>query len=353
MAKEESGDQTELPTPKRIEDSRKEGNVHKSKDLTSTVVLLTWLILGWLVVPMLSHHIEALFAESVSLFNKPFDVAVIQLGTSAFHAFLWLTIPLLLACAFMILLVEFLQVGPLFAPKKMLPKMEHMNPVEGIKKIFKQENWIELFKSIAKCAILLGIMYLAVRSFLPAYISLVHGTPGAFAPAFWAGAMRIGIWTIMAFVFVSVLDAFYQHYSYVKNLKMSMRDIKQEVKQSEGDPYIKGHRKQMHQEFAQASTSNAIRGASVVVTNPTHIAVAIRYQAGETELPMVVAKGEDYDAEEIKRIAKEAGVPILENVDLARGLYEKVETEDFITSEFFKVVAEVLRWAEQVKAQAR
>jgi type III secretion protein U len=353
MAKEQAGDQTEPPTPKRLQDARRDGDVHKSKDLSSTAIVLTWIIIGWMVMPMLSHHAKALFAQSLSLFKTPFDVALLQLGTSAFFALLWLTIPLLLATCFVILLVEFLQVGSVFAPKKMLPKMEHLNPVEGVKKIFRQENWVELFKSLAKAGILIGIIYLAVKSFLPAYISLVHGNPGIFGEAFWAGAMRIGIWTILAFVFISVLDAFYQRFSFMKNLKMSMRDIKQEVKQNEGDPMIKGQRRQMHQEFSQASQANAIRSANVVVTNPTHIAVAIRYDAEETELPMVIAKGEDYDAEEIKRIAAEAGVPILENVELARGLYEKVEIEDYISSEFFRAVAEVLRWAEQARDQQR
>jgi type III secretion protein U len=353
MAKEQAGDETEPPTPKRLQDARRDGDVHKSKDLTSTAIILTWIIIGWMIMPSLSHHAKALFTQSLELFNTPFDIAVMQLGTSALYAFLWLTIPLLLATCFVILIVEFLQVGAVFAPKKMLPKMEHLNPVEGIKKIFKQENWVELFKSTAKAGILIGIIYLAVHAFIPDFITLVHGNPAAFSEAFWAGAMRIGVWTILAFVFISVLDAFYQRFSFMKNLKMSMRDIKQEVKQNEGDPLIKGQRRQMHQEFSQAGAANAIRSASVVVTNPTHIAVAIRYEAGETELPMVVAKGEDYDAEEIKRIAAEAGVPILENVELARGLYEKVEIEDYITSDFFRAVAEVLRWAESVREQTR
>ncbi len=353
MAKEQSGDQTELPTQKRIEDARKEGQVNKSRDLTSTVIILTWIVLGGLAVPMLAHYAIALFELSVSLFDKPFDVAAQELAGAAFMALLWLTIPFLLAVCFMTLIIEFLQVGPVFAPKKVLPKMEHLNPVEGMKKIFKQETWVELAKSIIKAAALIAIIYVVVVNLLPSFVSLVHGTPQAFGHAFWQGAMHIGLWTIGCFVFVSALDAFYQKFSYIKNLKMSLRDIKKEIKENEGDPYIKAHRKQMHQEFSQASTASAIRNASVVVTNPTHIAVAIRYQKGDTELPMVVAKGEDYDAEEIKRIAAEAGVPILENVELARGLYAKVETEDYISSEFFKAVAEVLRWAEQAKHDQR
>ncbi len=130
---------------------------------------------------------------------------------------------------------------------------------------------------------------------------------------------------------------------------MSKRDIKQEHKDSEGDPMVKGQRKQLHQEWSQENQLSSVRRSSVVVTNPTHIAVALLYDADETELPMVVAKGEDDFAQRIKQAAEEAGVPIMQNVELARGLYRDIETHKFITEEFFDAVAEVLQWAEEVR----
>ena len=129
---------------------------------------------------------------------------------------------------------------------------------------------------------------------------------------------------------------------------MSRRDIKQEVKENEGDPHIKHKRKQLHQEWSHQNMLNSVRGSNVVVTNPTHIAVALLYEPGD-DLPLVVAKGEDHIAEEIKRAAMEAGVPILENVPLARGLNARVEIDDYISDEFFEAVAQVLFWAEGVR----
>ncbi len=132
---------------------------------------------------------------------------------------------------------------------------------------------------------------------------------------------------------------------------MSIRDIRQETKENEGDPYIKGRRRQLHQEWAQQNMLASVRRASVVVTNPTHLAIALFYEAGETDLPMVIAKGEDYEAKLIREAAEEAGIPIMRNVDLAHGLYERTELDDYLPAEFFEAVAELLRWAEGVREQ--
>jgi type III secretion protein U len=157
------------------------------------------------------------------------------------------------------------------------------------------------------------------------------------------------VWTIFVFFFVSAIDAGYQKYSYLKQLRMSRRDIKQEVKENEGDPYVKQRRRQLHQEWSQQNMLNAVRGSNVVVTNPTHIAVALQYEHGVTDLPVVVAKGEGATAEMIKKAAEEAGVPIMQNVELARGLNERTALDDYIDGEFFDAVAEVLRWAEGMR----
>jgi type III secretion protein U len=132
-------------------------------------------------------------------------------------------------------------------------------------------------------------------------------------------------------------------------LRMSRRDIQQEVKENEGDPHVKSRRRQLHQEWSQQNMLNAVRQSNVVVTNPTHIAIALQYEHGLTDLPVVVAKGEGYLAEQIKRAAEEAGVPILQNIELARGLHERVELDDYIGNEFFEAVAEVLHWAEGMR----
>lgn len=348
-SKDKGADKTEQPTAKKLRDARKEGNVNKSKELTSTVLVLGWLVGGWLLLGFMYRQLAALFEESLAAIQLPFVEALQRLTISALSALLWLTLPLLGLAVFLGLVVEFLQVGPIATLAKVKPDMSKLNPAEGIKKMFSMDNLVELVKSILKSLALLVIGFLVLRRLLPELLTLPYAPPAALGNAIWRGMMLIGIWTIFVFFFVSVLDASYQKFSYLKQLRMSRRDIRQEVKENEGDPYIKSRRRQLHQEWSQQNMLNAVRGSNVVVTNPTHIAIALQYEEGVTDLPVVVAKGEEHVAELIKKTAEESGVPILQNVALARGLNEKVELDDYIHNEFFEAVAEVLHWAENVR----
>lgn len=347
--KDQGADKTEKPTAKKVRDARKEGDIAKSKDLTSTVLLLGWLIGGWLLIGFMYDKLRALFQAGVGAIDRPFDAAVRELGMTAFNTLLWLTLPLLALALFLGVLVEFLQVGPIATIKKMTPKLDKLNPVEGVKKMFSMDNLVELVKALIKCTALLSIGGYVLWNMLPLLLRLPTSPPAAIGSALWYALLRIGLWTIFVFFFLSVLDAWYQKYSYTKKLRMSRRDIRQELKENEGDPYVKSRRKQLHQEWSQQNMLNAVRGSNVVVTNPTHVAVALQYEHGVDDLPVVVAKGEDGVAELIKKTAEEAGVPILENVKLARGLNENVEIDGYISSEFFDAVAEVLHWAEGVR----
>ncbi|HJT98345.1 MAG TPA: type III secretion system export apparatus subunit SctU [Rhodanobacteraceae bacterium] len=347
--KNDSGDRTEKPTAKRLKDARKEGDVHKSKELTSTVLVLVWLVAVWLLTPAYFRRLEGLFADSFRLMQDDRPGVVGGFLVSSVETLMVLSVPVMMGVALIGLFVEFLQVGSVFAPKRVKPDAARLNPAEGVKKMFSQENLVEVLKSIFKTAALATIFVLVLFSLLAEYVKLPLGVPGDIASAHWAGMLRIGIWTVFVFFFVSALDAFYQRYAFIKRLRMSRRDIRQELKENEGDPYIKSRRRQLHQEWAQQNMLQSVRQSSVVVTNPTHIAVALTYEPGETDLPIVTAKGEDHEADLIRRAAEEAGVPILRNVALARGLNEKIEIDDYISSEFFQAVAEVLRWAEEMR----
>jgi len=349
--KDQGADKTEKPTPKKIKDARKEGNVAKSKELTSTVLFLGWLAGGWLMMGFMYRKMRALFETSLAAVTHPFELGAREVGHVAFDTLLWLTLPLLALALFLGVLVEFLQVGPIVTLKKVSPKLDKLNPVEGIKKMFSMDNLVELVKSVIKSAALIFIGGYVLWGMLPQLLMLPSSPPAAIGSAVWYALVRIGIWTIFVFFFVSALDAWYQKFSYTKQLRMSRRDIKQEVKENEGDPYIKSRRRQLHQEWSQQNMLSAVRGSNVVVTNPTHIAVALQYEHGVDDLPVVVAKGEDGIAALIRQAAEEAGVPILQNVQLARGLNEKVELDNYISSEFFDAVAEVLHWAEGVRRE--
>jgi type III secretion protein U len=348
-AKNDGGDKTEKPTRKRLRDARKEGDVAKSKELTGTVLIGFWLISFWLLGPLLRDRLRALFQLSLDSVSKPFSEVVGALGWASFQALLTLTLALLLVAVGVALIVEFLQVGPVFAPKKVKPDANRLNPAEGIKRMFSLDNVVEVVKAVVKTTALVGIVLLVVFQQLGLWLKLPLASLGTLGEAYWQACTQVGIWVIGVFLFISFLDNIYQRFSHVKKLRMSRRDIKRELKDEEGDPYVKGRRRQLHQEWATRNLAQAARSASVLVTNPTHIAIALRYEPEETVVPLVTAKGEDDVAQLMREAAEEAGVPIMRNVDLARGLHERAEIDEFVPVEFFEAVAEVLRWADSIR----
>lgn len=349
---QDSGDRTEKPTAKRLRDARKDGDVHKSRELTSTVLVLGWFAMVWMAMDMAIRRLSELVDAATSAINQPFDVVVPQMGRLSLETLLWLSVPFLGAAIVLAVMTDFLQVGAVFAPKRIKPDVSRLNPVEGIKKLFSQENLIEVIKAAVKSAALIAICVFVLFALLPQYIKLPFAQHvGVIGHAFWVGMVRIGVWVIFVFFFVSVLDAFYQRFAFMKRLRMSRRDIRQELKENEGDPHVKGRRRQLHQEWAQQNMLAGVRKSSVVVVNPTHLAIALLYEAGATELPVIVAKGEDYEAALIRKAAEEAGVPIMRNVELAHGMYERVEVGDYLPSDFFEAVAELLHWAESVRRE--
>jgi type III secretion protein U len=355
MAKKEKGaSQTEQPTRKRLKDARKEGEVHKSRELTSTVLILLWLVMGWLLTPVIYHRLEGLFELTLKAFDTPFYVTVFDIGVAAAEAMLLISLMLLLPAALIGTFTTYLQVGPVFAPKRLKPNAAHVNPAEGIKRMFSQKNLVEVSKAVVKTILLFAIFVFVLLTMLGDFLRLPFAEPGLIGTGYWKSTVLIGSGVVLIFFFISVLDALYQRHVFIKELRMSRRDIRQELKDSEGDPHIRSQRKQLHKEWAEQNMLQAVRDSSVVVTNPTHIAVALYYEANESKLPTVTAKGEGLNAEAIKQTAREAGVPIVENVKLARGLHEKIDVDDYVTAEFFTAVAEVLRWAESVtKARPR
>ncbi len=349
MGKPKGGDQTEKPTPKRLKDARKEGEVHRSQELTNTLLLMLWLAMAPLLAGWVYQHLADAFEASFIGVgrHRPADL----LNTLQLDLMLLMraVLPLLIFASVVGIAADFLQLGPLFALKRLVPKMERINPVDGVKRMFSQENLVEVFKSIFKSAALLGIGVLVLRAMLPPILSLPDASPPDILRAWWRSLMWIGIWVVFVFFFVSVLDANYQRFVFIRNLMMSRRDIRDEVKTTEGDPMVKSRRRELHHEWSQQNMLASVRKSNVVVVNPTHIAVALSYEPGETDLPVVSAKGEGYEARLIREAAEQAGVPVLQNIDLARGLHANVAVDEYISADFFEAVAEILRWAESMR----
>jgi flagellar biosynthetic protein FlhB/type III secretion protein U len=355
----DSGDKTEKPTPKRLQDARKKGDVAKSREVTSTVVLIVWIGLGALVIGYAGGRLAALFESLFVTIGQGWATtgyagAVRSLGSQAFELSVLLVAILLLPVAAVGLLTDFLQTGPVLTFEKIKPKLEHMNPVEGVKRMFSMDNLIELIKSVAKTALLAVVGWLVIRSALPDMVALARSpaqAPQAIGALTWSLTLKLLAWTAATFALVSALDAAYQRYSFIKKMRMSMRDIKQEMKESEGDPYIKAQRKQLHQEWSQRNQQQAARSAAALVVNPTHIAIAIEYDRETCPVPMISAKGEDHVARAMREAAEEAGVPIVRNVPLARDLLARGEIGEVIPNDVFDAIAEVILWAREVRKE--
>ncbi|MCG8312523.1 MAG: type III secretion system export apparatus subunit SctU [Pseudomonadales bacterium] len=355
MSQEKKADQTEKPTAKRLKDARKDGDIHQSQDLSKTFLLLVW-------VGLFALLMDYIFSQVYSVFHLSFiEIAntkasnnpnLIQSGAAAVEALINSLLPLLLVASALGIFISFIQIGVVFAPKKLIPKLEHINPIGGLKRIFSQRNLIEFLKSIFKTVLLICIILFILYAFLADILRLPMGSTEAVLATYWQVTKYVFGFSIFAFLFVSILDAFYQRHDYIKNLMMSRSDIKKEQKDMEGDPEIKGKRRQLHQEWSENNVLSSVRKANVVVTNPTHYAVALYYQKDETDLPIVIAKGEDWLAQRIKQVAEEEGIPVMENVSLARGLYADIKENQHITREYFKAVAEVLKWAEDIRKNA-
>ncbi len=349
--KNDGGDKTEQPTSKKLQDARKKGQVPKSHDLTSTVTLVAWLGVLIIAGAYMARELMALMQASLEAMSQPFELAAPALGTLAWQTGLLLIFLAVLPAVAVGVLTEFLQAGPVFSGEKLKPQAENLNPVEGIKRMFTMDNLIEVLKSLAKTALLLGIGWLVLRTAIPATGQLFDAPAGvtALAGLLEQVTRQTVIWTLVTFLLVAALDVAYQRHSFTKKLRMSMRDIQQETKEAEGDPHVKQQRKQSHQEWSQRNATQAARQANVLVVNPTHVAIAIDYDRDACPVPMISAKGEDHVARAMREAAEEAGVPIVRNVPLARDLLARGEVGELVPADLFDIVAEVILWARDVR----
>jgi type III secretion protein U len=347
---DDSGDKTEQPTPKKLQDARKKGQVAKSRDVTSTVTLFAALVLALLAVGFAGSQLMALVELSVAVIQEPFANAAPRLARAALLTLLGLSAAVLVPMATLGVFTEYLQAGPVFALDRVSPKLEHMNPVEGVKRMFSVDTLVELAKAVVKAAALLLIAWIAVRAMLPelALLPLTRDAAGL-GDALAVGTRHVLVWTLTLFVLLALLDVAYQRYSFLKKMRMSRRDIRQEMKESEGDPYVKQQRRQVHQEWSQRHAAAAAREANVLVVNPTHVAVAIDYDRQTCPVPTIAAVGQDETARAMREAAEEAGVPVVRNVPLARDLLARGEVGELVPQDLFDVIADVLLWAREVR----
>lgn len=346
-------EKTEKATPKRKKEAREKGQVVQSRELTSAAILMFTFIGIKFFGDYLINHFKLVVTSPFAYFknvDNVFRVNNINLYmTEVFKSVILLAGPIFIVVIAIALIANYAQVGFLFTTKTLEPKFEKLNPVEGFKRMFSSRALVELFKSLAKL-ILLGYVaysYLAGQSssITRLYDMSVEGILIFIAQTAYNIVLRMGI---ILFA-IAVVDYFYQWKSSEKNLKMSKQEIKEEYKLSEGNPEIKAKIKQKQRQMAMRRMMQDVPKADVVITNPTHFAVAIKYDSQKNAAPIVVAKGQDYLAQRIKQIARENKVDIVENRPLARSLYANADIGDSIPSDLYQAVAEVLAYVYSLK----
>ncbi|MDR1246321.1 MAG: flagellar biosynthesis protein FlhB [Clostridiales Family XIII bacterium] len=347
---------TEKATSKKRNDERKKGNVFKSRDVVSVVSLL----LGFMIIALMSGHIysqvKELYLYIMDYAGSADGLTIVQSGAIARRMTVSAAAaaaPVLAVMFLVAVLANALQTKFLLSWDLLKPKFSRMNPISGIKRVFFSLNSVvELLKSIVKIAVVFWLVYGTIMTLLSVAPDLLNTALDAGLLFMRDEIMDMVYIVCLIFTAVAILDYFYQRYDYEKKLRMSKQEVKDEYKQTEGDPMIKGKRREKQREISMSRMMQQIPQADVVVRNPTHFAVALRYDIDKDPAPVVLAKGQDYVALRIISIAEEHEVLMTENPSLARSLYGAVEVGGYIPAELYNAVAEVMAWVyEQQKRE--
>ncbi|KIL44902.1 flagellar biosynthesis protein FlhB [Jeotgalibacillus soli] len=346
-----AGEKTEKATPKKRNDSRGKGQVAKSQDVTTALILFAVFLflffaggffekrmLDLVTVPLMDYILIPVTRDTAMIV---FIDMIIQVA--------WIVGPIMAVSVLAGIVGNYIQVGFLVATEPLTPKLSKMNPIQGFKRIFSVRAIVEFLKSILKISII-GVTTVSVL-----WMSIEHVLSLSLKPVVeslhTAGSLtvRMGLYASILLLILSIMDYLYQKYDFEKNIRMSKQDIKDEYKNMEGDPLVKSKIKQRQREMAMQRMMQEIPNADVVITNPTHYAIVLKYKDGEVDAPIVVAKGVDFIAQKIKLIAKENDIVAIENRPLARALFDQAEIGDPIPEEFFKSVAEILAYVYRIK----
>ncbi len=336
-------EKTEQPTPKKIREAREKGEVAKSRDFTQTVLVIA--LFGYIVAQgrEITVSFEQLVVTPLAFISADFGFAISTVVQDLIKQAFSITLPFVGIVLGLGIFIEALQTGMLISFKALMPSAKKLNFIENAKNIFSKNNLVEFLKSTAKILIVSYIVYVFIHGSIPALMRAPYYDIYDIGTIFSQMLKGIIVYVGFCYVVISLADFAWQRYSYTKKLMMSKDEVKQEYKTMEGDPHIKSHRKQLHQQMLQEDAVAKTRSASVVVTNPTHLAIALHYDEDETPLPVVLAKGEGYLASRMVEAAREAGVPVMQNVPLARALFDQGNVDHYIPSDLIEPVAAVLR----------
>lgn len=349
-------DKTEQPTPKKLSDARDQGQVAKSMELNSFLIFTSGLMIVFAFRELLAEQIGQT-ARYIFGSLETFDISrtiVEQLSVKGGLLYFSIMAPLFIGLVIIALLAGFSQAGLKMSLKAIKPDAKKIDPIKGLKnKIFSTRTLFELLKSLVKMTIIGWVIYIVLSTVILDSTSLVNLSIVEIM-AFLVSSSMSFLWKVaIAFALIAAADFIYQKYKFQKDMMMTKQEIKDESKDSEGNPEVKGKIRSKMMMASRKRMMQELPTADVVITNPTHFAVALRYKTGEDKAPKVVAKGADALALKIREIAKEHNIPIIENPPLARALFKECDVDEFIPEELFKAVAQILAHIYRLKNSKR
>ena len=353
----EGGEKTEPATQKKLDDARKEGKVAKSKELTSAFMLIALFLILKIFISYIGGNLVNIFSivyNRISGYVNPGELGFTSQAVSAFTMQMLIQIllsvwPFFLIGVAIAILVSIVQVGWKVSTKPMEPKLSKFNPINGFKRIFSKESLFNLVMAIIKIVLIALIAYFSVKDKANDLFVLYEISLKQAISLVGEIILDTGLKISLVYLIVGLADFIYQKRKFSEDMKMTKQEVKDEYKNTEGDPQIKGRQRRKMQEASQRRMMQDVPKADVVITNPTHFAVALKYDANTGKAPVLLAKGEDYVALKIKEVAKENHVEIVENKPLARMIYHNVDIGAEIPPELYQAVAEVLATVYRMK----
>ena len=351
MAEESSQEKTEQATPKRREEARKKGQVARSSELSSVAILMSGILilgaLGSYMYTKLSSFMVDVLSNASFVELTLINITVIL--ETWFKQYLWIVGPLIILLVLSALIVNYAQVGILFTAEPLIPKANRISPLSGIKRIFSSKGLVELLKGLFKIAAVAIVTFFTVRAELEGVVSYMDLGVGQIFLSSGDLIQSLFFRIVLLLLIMALLDYAFQRWDYEKNLRMTRQQVKEEFKQQEGDPLITARIRNLQREMSRKRMMDDVSTADVIITNPTHVAVALKYDIENMQAPLVLAKGQRLVAERIKELGRQAGVPLVENKPLARALFKAVGIGDEIPEDLFKAVAQVLAFVFQLK----
>jgi flagellar biosynthetic protein FlhB len=338
-------DRTEAATPRRIEKAREEGQVAASREIISLAGLTAGLLIAWLTFD--THSVERFFARSLMVTR--YDGAATWSAVS--WTLLYAVMPVAAASALAAVMIAVLQSGFLFRVKALAPDLSRISPLAGIKRLFSLQTLVQLLKSLLKIGVFGLCVWVGVARVLPSLPQVPLRGPPALLRAILGNVGFLVAIILLAEAAIAGADVVFERFNLARKLRMSRQEVRDEHKETEGNPQVKGRLRQLARQRARRRMMNAVPKAAVVVTNPTHYAIALAYERGSKAAPRIVAKGADEMAEKIREVARENHVPMVANPPLARALF-RLEIDTEIPPEHFKAVAEIIAYVWRMRGKA-